>query len=143
MITSKGKLKILEYKFIEEELKKSSELVTSTFIGQNLYINKKYRNKKEIDYGIIFKTLITNENNFNHILVYKSEFISKLTLESNHFDLYDIKELLVKKSFINHQKFYKENKPEDLNISDLMYDTKVDSLSDNILFHLKSMNLYD
>lgn len=141
MILSKGKLNILEYRFIIQEFEKSNKPIISTFIGQNLYINKKYNNKKEIDYGITFKTLITNENNFKHILVYKSEFMSKLTLESNHFDLYDIKGF-VEESFVTHKSFYKENEPKELNIIDLMYDTKIDNLSNNILFHLKSKNLY-
>lgn len=130
------KLKVSVFQFNENELKNSSELISTTFQESEYYPKE-----KKYNYGIRFRTLITNKENNKKVLLYKSEWIFKILPESKWNDIIYIREL-TERAFTSHENYYYKNKSNELNVESIFHDKSINSFSDNIFSHLKQHNFY-
>ncbi|UAM97801.1 hypothetical protein K8354_16145 [Polaribacter litorisediminis] len=131
--------KVLEFEFNLNELENSTELITTTFCESEIYFNNKYSNNNEFDYGIRSRTLVTNKINNKKVLIYKSELMCKIIYSQEISSLLKIREF-VEKTFSTHEKYFNENKPKELKISNINFQHEIDSFSLNIFSHLKSQD---
>ena len=134
-----NQFKVLEFEFNLNELENSNELITTTFCVSEIYFNKKYTNNNEFDYGIKSSTLVTNKLNNKKVLLYNSELISKIIYSKEMSSLIRIREF-VEKTFSTHEKYFNENKPKQLKISNVNFQHKIDSFSSSIFNHLNSQD---